>query len=121
MQIVEAPPSVGAKRSRRRGQCGELRKFKTLFTLRVERLFATLLVFFLHLSSAGVHPPDVCTGFALVTWCLFIYSYTNGMADAKNVGKMAEIIPANFLRVVARRSKGEISVGNARIIYSHKY
>lgn len=44
MQIVEAPPSAEAKRSRGRGQCGGLRKFKTLFTLRAERLFATLAV-----------------------------------------------------------------------------
>lgn len=116
MQIVEAPPSAEAKRSRRRGQCGELRKFKTLFTLRVERLFATLLVSSLYLSSADVHLPDVCTGSALVIWCLFIYSHANGTAGAKNITKTAETISVNFLR-----SKGEISVCNARVIYSHKY
>lgn len=42
MQIVEAPSSAEAKRFRRKRQCGGLRKFKTLFTLRSERLFATL-------------------------------------------------------------------------------
>lgn len=100
MQIVEAPPSAEAKRSRGRGQCGGLRKFKTLFTLRAERLFATLrgLSFLPSFSPAGVHPPDVCTGFALVTRCLFIYSYADGIAGAEDVGEMVETIPVNFLR-----------------------
>lgn len=122
MQIVEAPPSAEAKRSRGRGQCGGLRKFKTLFTLRAERLFATLGLSFLPSFSsppAGVHPPDVCTGFALVTRCLFIYSYADGIAGAEDGGEeMVETIPVNFLRRCSETiERRDLSAGNAHILF----
>lgn len=89
---------------RRRGQCGGLRKFKTLFTLRAERLFATLGLLPPPRPRRCVHPPDVCTGSASrYSVLIYLFARADGVVDAINVGKNGRNYPRGLPPPVAAR------------------